>query len=295
MPCHEIRKLLIVVWLGVVTMAFCRGQDVNDIPPKEITNSVGMKLVLIPAGRFTMGSPADEPHSRPNETLHKVEISKPFYMGSLEVTEQQFAQVMGIEPRVVQQKNSNGRVIGNKVIPFTSVPVSTVTWFDANEFCEKLSNVPEEKKERREYRLPTEAEWEYACRAGTQSAYSFGDSPSELGNYGWYRGNAGTNKNERIKLGGQKRPNAWGLYDMHGNAHEWCLDLYANYREGFALDPAVRARAGAMIMSKVISRGGGSNSPAEFCRSANRNSPYADDPGGFRVVMRISATQEVKE
>ena len=285
---HRLHLMILLYGVNMAFIGLSQAQEAAKTLPKELINSFGMKLVLIPAGRFTMGSPADEPNSKPDEMLHKVEISKPFYMGCLEVTEQQYAKVMDIKPREIQLKNSNGRVTGSKVIEFTTLPVSTVNWFQANEFCEKLSNTAEEKKFRRQYRLPTEAEWEYACRAGTQTAYSFGSNPSDLGDYGWYRGNTGFKRDERIKRGGLKRPNGWGLYDMHGNVSEWCLDLYTGYREGFVVDPVVRARGSVMIMSKVISRGGGFNSRPEFCRSAYRNSPYADDSGGFRIVMTIS-------
>jgi formylglycine-generating enzyme required for sulfatase activity len=264
--------------------------------PPEIVNSIGMKLVRIKAGRFSRGSPNNEPGSFPNESLHKVEISRPFYMGTLEVTEKQYAEVLQLQPQLIEEKNQNGRVTGRKSVPFSDKPVFGIEWFDAREFCKLLSERPEEKKAGRKYRLPTEAEWEYACRAGTTTAYSFGNDPARLGDYAWYAKNARGINPERVQPGGQKKPNPWGLYDMHGNVPEWCEDLYvAQYPQGTVTDPCVRPRGSVMIMALVVARGGGYNSDAPLCRSAYRMSRYADDPGGFRVVMEPEQAGEAAE
>ncbi len=158
-----------------------------------IVNSIGMLLVPIPAGEFQMGSPDSDSDEKPQ---HLVKITKPFYLSVYEVTQQQYEQVMGVRPWQGKQFLQEG----------LDYPATHVSWDDAVEFCRKLS-----ENEGVEYRLPTEAQWEYACRAGTTTAYSFGDDASKLGQYGWYDMN--TNKKHAV---GQKRPNPWSLYDTHG-------------------------------------------------------------------------------
>jgi formylglycine-generating enzyme required for sulfatase activity len=167
--------------------------------PVEITNSIGMKLRLIPAGEFMMGSPAsDSSASRTEKPQHKGRITKPFYLGMYEVTQAEYEKVMGENP----SKDKGA-----------TKPVEMVSWDDAAEFCKKLS-----AKEGKTYRLPTEAEWEYACRAGTTTRYSFGDDEESLGEYAWYQDNS----NVKTHPVGEKKPNAWGLHDMLGNVSEWC-------------------------------------------------------------------------
>ncbi len=130
------------------------------------------------------------------------------------------------------------------------------------EFCGKLSAMPAEKTSGHVYRLPTEAEWEYACRSGTTTAYGFGDDASRLGDYGWFRSNSDSGGTHPV---GEKKPNAWGLYDMHGNVYEWCQDWYGAYPSGSATDPT-----GAMSGSYRVSRGGSWNINVRYCRSAYR-------------------------
>jgi len=169
--------------------------------PINTTNSIGMRLVLIPPGEFQMGSPAgDGVASSDEKPHHNVRITKPFYLGVCEVTQEQYERVMAQNP---------SRFKGDP-----QRPVGYVSWTGAAEFCRKLS-----EKEGVTYRLPTEAEWEYACRAGTTTRYCFGDDEASLGEYAWY-GSVG-----RYPVG-EKTPNAWGLCDMHGNVWEWCADWY---------------------------------------------------------------------
>jgi formylglycine-generating enzyme required for sulfatase activity len=238
--------------------------------PKAITIQIGenvsMKLALIPAGKFMMGSPDSEQRRREHEgPQHEVTISKPFYMGVTEVTQAQYEAVMGTNPSNLDFKGATN-------------PVDTVSWNDAADFCKKLS-----EKTRQAVRLPTEAEWEYACRAGTATAFSFGDYDSVLGDYAWYTSNSG-NTTHPV---GQKKPNAWGLFDMHGNLWEWCADWYGDYPKGAATDPQGPASGADRVL-----RGGGWSHFPNYCRAAFRSfsSPGARlISGGFRVVVPVSA------
>ena len=153
-----------------------------------------------------------------------------------------------------------------------------VSWNDAVRFCQWLS-----KKEDRTYELPTEAEWEYACRAGTTTAFSFGDDPKALGDYAWYDGNSGSHTHPV----GEKKPNPWGLYDMHGNVWQWCADRYGPYQEGSIKDPK-----GADVGESRVFRGGSWGSQLRLCRSADRDGGNPDHrygDGGFRIVLRPGA------
>jgi formylglycine-generating enzyme required for sulfatase activity len=180
----------------------------------DLGNGVAMKLVLISAGKFAMGSPGSEEGRKADEgPKHEVSISKPFYMGLTEVTQAQYEAVMGTNPSEFKGPTN---------------PVENVTWDNAAEFCRKLS-----EKTRKTVRLPTEAEWEYACRAGSKTRFSFGESESALGNYVWYGANSG-GKTHPV---GQKKPNTWGLYDMNGNVAEWCADGYGPYSSEASVDP----------------------------------------------------------
>ncbi|MFM7974375.1 MAG: formylglycine-generating enzyme family protein, partial [Pirellula sp.] len=198
---------------------------VPDNAMGTITNSIGMKLVLIPKGTFMMGSPESEERRRNDETQHQVTISKDYYLGVHEVTQAQYEKVMGAKPSYFHGDEIKGSSSNH--------PVEQVSWGDAVEFCKKLSDLPEEKAAGRVYRLPTEAQWGYACRAGSNSAYSFGESSKSLGDYAWFY----ENSNDQTHPVGQKKANAWGLYDMHGNVLEWCSDWYGEYPNGADSDP----------------------------------------------------------
>ncbi|MFM8215489.1 MAG: formylglycine-generating enzyme family protein, partial [Pirellula sp.] len=161
-------------------------------------------------------------------------------------------------------------------------PVEEVSWEDAVEFCKKLSDLPEEKAAGRVYRLPTEAQWEYACRAGSKTAYSFGESSKSLGDYAWF----GDNSNNPTHPVGEKKANAWGLYDMHGNVWEWCSDCIGEYPNGAVSDPT-----GPRDGSFRVFRGGGWDSEAANCRSASRsrrNPSLRTGNVGFRVALSPS-------
>ena len=253
----------------------------------EVGNKVTMKLVLIPAGKFIMGSPEGGKDKEPNEwPQHEVTISKPFYMGVYEVTQEQYEAVVGKNPS--QFKGAQN-------------PVEMVSWDEAVAFCKKLSETSGKK-----VRLPTEAEWEYACRAGSKTRFYFGDDDTgredyacrvgsetrfdfhgyekELDDFAWYSGNSGKTTHPV----GQKKANAWGLYDMHGNVWEWCADWYDEYGgKYYANSPKADPTGPAEGRLRVL-RGGSRSVPPRLCRSATRvwNIPSGRDvSSGFRAVV----------
>jgi formylglycine-generating enzyme required for sulfatase activity len=239
---------------------------------KAMTNSIGMKLVWIPPGEFQMGLKEYE------EPVHPVKLTKGFWIGQFEVTQDQYQSVMGTNPS--EYKGGN-------------LPIERISWNDAGEFCRKL-----EFKEGKTYRLPTEAEWEYACRAGTATKYSFGDSADMLWQYGNYCDASNTSNyssytkdtrhNDRYAKTspvGSFKPNPWGLYDMHGNVWECCSDWYkVGYDSGMAINPT-----GPQEGKTRVLRGGCWDSAAKYCRSSARG--WAVDPTeksykiGFRVIL----------
>lgn len=212
-------------------------------PGETITNSVGMKLAYIPPGSFMMGSPKSEPGRIANETEQEVTFQKGFLIGVTEVTQKQWRLVMGTSPSYFR---------GDEL------PVEQVTWHDAVEFCQRLS-----EKENKPYRLPTEAEWEYACRAGSRTAYSTGQAETALAETGWYRPNSGN----RAHPVGQKKPNRWGLYDLHGNVSEWCAER-AEYKP--YTPESKSAQVHGEEQAERDHRGGSWGLNANDCRSASR-------------------------
>ena len=258
----------------LVLMLIVFAEHLQSQPPKEITNSIGMKLVLIPKGVFQMGSPESEKGRYENETQHEVTISKDYYLGVYEVTQAQYEKVIGKNPSLYQ-----GAIVGNDN---ADLPVDNVSWDDAVAFCKKLSELPEEKKAGRVYRLPTEAQWEYACRAGSKTAYSFDDEEGLLPVYGWFN----RNSSNRTHTVGLLEPNAWGLYDMHGNVWEWCSDWYEEYPKGAVSDPT-----GPKEGSNRVRRGGGWLNGAAICQSAYRSGDEPSDRRddfGFRLALSPS-------
>jgi formylglycine-generating enzyme required for sulfatase activity/predicted Ser/Thr protein kinase len=241
-------------------------QSERLITPPAFTNSVGISLTGLPAGTFAMGDAA----GRSDEKPHRVTLTRPFYLGVHEVTNAQWKQVMGSVP-------SNWKDDDH--------PVEQVSWQEALEFCRKLSALPEERKAGRVYRLPTEAEWECACRAGATTRYSFGDDEKLLGDYGWFEKNSGS-KTHPV---GQKKPNAWGLYDMHGNVVELCSDWHGAYSNGAVTNPLGPSSGFARVY-----RGGGWYSIAGPCRSANRaggRPSSRNDLLGFRLALSLAEAE----
>jgi formylglycine-generating enzyme required for sulfatase activity len=239
------------------------------VPDKEVVNSVGMKLVLVPAGSFTFGSPKSEPGHQTgefgDETQHPVTIARPFYMGVYEVTGGEFEKVMGFTR--AKAASDKGGALDLSKHPAAASPK------EAAEFCAKLSARPAEQAAGRVYRLPTEAEWEYACRAGSKAAYSYGDDPAKLGEYAWYAGNA----RYAPQPVGKRKPNAFGLYDMHGNVSEWCTAKFVPGK-----DPQAAGRGEA-----AMSRGGDITADPAGCRCAAR-SPVLDlTTGGLNTGFRV--------
>ena len=233
----------------------------------ETSNSIGMKFKLIPPGEFLMGSPESEKERNGNEIQHEVRITKPYYLGSTVVTQGQWKAVMGTTPWKGKDYVKEG----------DNYPATYVSWEDAQEFIKKLN-----AEEGDLYRLPTEAEWEYACRSGSLCEYSFGDEESRLPDYGWFDKNAKHVGEKYAHQVGQKKPNAFGVYDMHGNVYELCEDRYGGYASDAVTDPT-----GPTTGSNRVFRGGSWSGASRICRSAGRG---GCSPGarhyllGFRVL-----------
>jgi len=287
--CNRLSLLVcsVTLCLSLLLLPLQVRADAPDAQPKlpgtitvDISHTVSMTLALIPAGTFMMGSPVDEKGRSDDEgPQHAVTISEPFYLGAVEVTQAQYEEVMGKNPSEIKGGN---------------LPVDRISWDDANTFCRKLS-----KMTGKEFDLPTEAQWEYACRAGTTTRFSFGEKDEDLGKFGNFcdkscrRGftfladhdyDDGADTATPV---GSYKPNAWSLYDMHGNVWEWCQDWYSkdSYRNAAQSDP-MGVPAGT---SHVIRGGSWYDSPSRYCRSAYRTGrgPGCAYAGiGMRVVMR---------
>jgi formylglycine-generating enzyme required for sulfatase activity len=289
--------------LGVLVFAL-PGRALAPAPPvkkhgTKFTNSVGMQLVLVPKGKFKMGSPKDEKGHREDEHQHEVEISKPFYMGTHEVTQGQFKKVMGYNPsyfskdgkgqpggayRFSKPAGGAGKVTGLNTTDFS---VENVSWEDAVEFCKNLSALPAEKAAGRQYRLPTEAEWEYACRGGEPvvSIYPFGNSISPAAaNYGDYSKLPGS-LGRTCKVGSYK-PNKFGLYDMAGNVWEWCSDWYGS--DYYGKSPKVDPQGPATGTMRVF-RGGCWQNTESNLRVATRTGRSTPNLRNSVVGMRAVA------
>jgi sulfatase modifying factor 1 len=268
-----VRFIVSAVFLAGITIA-------PAVQPKELTNSIGMRLVRVEAGEFTMGF-TGEPipaaiAGRPwraggdfdERPAHRVRISKAFYMGAFEVTNAEYEQ---FDPAHRELRGKLGfSKEDNEAVVF-------VSWHDANRFCQWLS-----KKEGKPYRLPTEAEWEYSARAGTTTHYYTGDTLPAA-----FLKNATASRYPPpapvSTVVGQTPPNAWGLYDMHGNAEEWVLDWYGPYEAGEQIDPVGRATGDFRV-----TRGGSHSTEAYYLRSENRLGTLPDDKHGligFRVAL----------
>jgi formylglycine-generating enzyme required for sulfatase activity len=226
------------------------------------SNSIGMTFAYIPAGTFLMGSPDAEPGRSADEVQHGVTLTKSFFLATTPVTQAQWAAVTGKRPSNFQGDDS---------------PVEQVSYDEAVQFCVKLS-----MKEAKPYRLPTEAEWEYACRAGTTTPFNNGSDETALDDAAWYEANSG----EQTHPVASKKPNAWGLYDMLGNVWQWCGDWYGEYPHEATTDPHGSSNPRDRVM-----RGGSWNDPMERCRSARRRYS-APDARYFAIGFRVALDAE---
>jgi formylglycine-generating enzyme required for sulfatase activity len=230
---------------------------------KTFTNSIGTEFILIPAGSFTMGADKNFEDAFDDETpQHRISISQSFYLGKYPVTQAEWVAVMGNNPSKFKGRSN---------------PVEQVSWNDVQTFIQRLNAKEGTKK----YRLPTEAEWEYAARGGTKSTYSFGDDAGQLGQYAWYDGNSGS----QLHPVGQKKPNPWGLYDMYGNVMEWVNDWFdSNY---YSRSPSTDPTGPSSGRTRVL-RGGSWYFDAGLLRSAYRNHYSPDlriECNGFRLAL----------
>jgi formylglycine-generating enzyme required for sulfatase activity len=257
---------------AVLLILFCLpGLTMGQSPEagKTFTNSVGMKFVYIPPGTFMMGSPPDEPSRDHDETPHRVTLTRGFYVQTTEVTQGQWKAVMGNNPSTFKDCGDN-------------CPVESVSWQDVQKFIRELNHM--EGTDR--YRLPSEAEWEYACRAGTNTPYFFGQAISrDQVNYDGKIPLSSTAKGryrKRMLPAVAFAPNAWGLYNMHTDVWEWCQDWFGRYPPGPVTDPARRSAG----MVRVV-RGGRWFFHDRLCRSADRGMlpmDYRSHNVGFRLA-----------
>ena len=256
-------------------------------PGEVVENLLGMKLAYIPAGQFVMGSPLEESSRNEQEREHAVQLTRPFWLSIYEITQGHYQKVMGQNPSYFSSEGRGQEKV--RMLKTGQFPVDSVTWAEAVEFCRKLSEFPEERKAGRSYRLPTEAEWEYACRAGTHTAFHTGHAmSSSLGNIDVSTTASPSDLAARRTCQvGSFAPNAWGVYDMHGNVYEWCSDWYDSsyYYQAPPLNPTGPATG----VSRIL-RGGAWYLPAPYGRSADRfhNPPDSRDFAiGFRVVCEL--------
>jgi len=283
--------LLILCGAGVQQPAAPPLPTQTPAPGSLITNSLGMTFAYIPDGTFMMGSPLEEPGRREDETRHEVTISRPFYMQTTEVTQAQWRRVMGRNPSFFKNCGQD-------------CPVENVSWGEVQEFIKRLNALEKTNK----YRLPTEAEWEYACRAGTDTPFYSGpviilgdNTVPALDVIAWHAGNSCADYPGALDLpiwwesqpncsrfgpqpAARKLPNAWGLFDMSGNVWEWCQNWYKEYSEDPAVDPQ-----GPDYGSERVFRGGSWISGGWDCRSASRDGFSPGGRGlniGFRLVRR---------
>jgi len=247
----------------LAALAVCSGA--GEPAPKERVVDLGggmkMDLVLVPAGSFRMGSDKGSDEEKP---VHEVKIPKPFYMGKYEVTQEQWQAVMGASPSKFKGAKN---------------PVDSVSWNDCQAFLKKL----DERVRRGTFALPTEAEWEYACRAGSKTEYCFGDDDGQLGEYAWHMRNSG----KRTHPVGEKKPNPLGLFDVHGNVWEWCEDVWHDTYQGAPNDGSAWVEGGDQDVR--VLRGGAWLFSAKSCWSAARTgySPGSRwSNAGVRVVLR---------
>jgi len=280
--------VIIIAALGVTDAGAAQKQPKpGSVKTIDLGAGVKMDFVWCPSGSFMMGSteaeqkkaikdlPADLKPETMKSTIdainnegpkHKVIFTKGFYMAKTEVTQAQWKQVMGTNPSKFIEQGDNA-------------PVETVSWNDCQAFIAKLNDICVSQINGK-FSLPTEAQWEYACRAGSKTIYYFGNKPEKLGDYAWFKNNSGM-KTQPVA---QKQPNAWGLYDMHGNVWEWCANFYEKYPINNVTDPAEPAAG-----SGLVGRGGGWDDFADDLRAAYRSfgrpAEFKASPLGLRPVI----------
>ncbi len=259
-------------------LALRSSQGKGDEDLATLKNSTGLTFLRLNAGEFTMGSSSGDEKQAPP---HVVEVSE-FWLSRYEVTQKQWRKTMGTRPWAGQEFTSDG----------DSLAASYVSWSDATAFCKKLTESPEEIAAGRRYRLPTEAEWEYACRAGSKTLYSFGDDPALLWEYAWWYDPAHMPEikaHSHARAVGTKKPNAWSLYDMHGNVCEWCGDWAGPYSAERTRDPKGLANGRARVR-----RGNGWLGDWQSSISAARDWGVPEDRTawvGFRPVLVLDRKQ----
>jgi uncharacterized protein (TIGR02996 family) len=249
----------------------------------SLVNSIGMRFALVPTGVFLMGSPDDEPKRLADEgPRHEVELTRPFWLGAFPVTQAEYQRVVGANPSYFSHQGAGHWQVQG--LDTSRLPVERVSWDDAVAFCAKLSALAQEQDAGRVYRLPTEAAWEYACRAGATDGAPF--------HTGWSLSPSQANFDVRDASGsslgrptavGSYAPNAWGLYDLHGNVWEWCADWYGSYPPDRQRDPRGPTRGTDRVL-----RGGSWGTGYANCRAAFRNwhAPSASrDYYGLRVCF----------
>ena len=271
-PAIAAKQTVSHVTRDLVDLKLGRNRPMAPSLPQTLVNGLGATFRLIPAGSFLMGSPESDPDAYSDEKpQHTVMISRSYYMGETEVTQGQWKAVLGTEPWKGKDNVREG----------ANYPATNLSWEDAVEYCRRLSEL-----EGRTYRLPTEAEWEYACRGVTKTRYSFGDDAGDLSKYGWFEDNASDKGESYAHEVKQKLANPYGLYDIHGNVWEWCSDWYGDYSVGALTDPL-----GAAGGSYRVSRGGCWDFQASSCRAALRGGSepsYRDSYLGFRLLLSPS-------
>ena len=234
-----------------------------------------MDFVWIGGGSYMMGSPIGEKGRSSDEMQHHVTLSKGFYLGKYEVTQEQWESVMNTRPWLDKTRSQLDDIIfgGMSVISSPDYPVVYVSWQDVQGFINRLNQQTGSEL----YRLPTEAEWEYAARAGTKTRWSFGENEILLGDFAWFEDNTWNIGSKHAQPVGLKKPNQWGLYDMYGNVWEWCQDKYGYYDQGKEVDPQ-----GATAGQHYVMRGGSFSYSAQYTSSAHRGSEQQLLSYGFR-------------
>tara|TARA_Y100000589_G_scaffold148152_1_gene141628 strand:- start:145 stop:987 length:843 start_codon:yes stop_codon:yes gene_type:complete len=275
---NKTNPISIVSIIAVVAISFTPYSVSAKQPEKIFVNSIGIKFLLIPAGKFIMGSNSNDEDSKSHELpQHEVTLTKSFYLSETEVTQSQWEKVMGADSWKQNSAYGDDGPYGEG----PNYPVYYVSFNDVLKFLEKMKAL----ESSRTYRLPSEAEWEYAARAGTTTRYYFGDEPSKLDDYAWFIQNSKKTTNPVA----QKEPNAWGLYDMYGNVWEWVNDVDAEGVDGYPAGPRIDP-VGAKEGESRRKRGGSWWKTPDYLRSAARGGQHPDsreDDLGFRLLLEL--------